>query len=460
MLAVVTLTLAACGSRLDQDTIAQAAREAGSRNGTDQAQPGTGPGELGTGTSRDGAPGGTGDGGENAGSQGGDGTNGPGDGDGDGAAGGDGGDGGSADGEPIVIGSVGTLSGPAGAAFAQGAQALQAWAASINNGGGIGGRPVELIVQDDGGDPARSRSQVEQLVEKHEVAAIVGAMTLQETMASWQGYVEDNEVPVIGGDCSHLIWMESPMAFSQCASTFSNIFGAMRIGARHGDGTKLGGLFCTSNSACTVAEERIFDKGDAERAGLDPVYKAQISVSQPDFTSECIQARNAGVELMYVAADPNTLERVAASCDRQGFDPQFLQSYSTANAGTPGKTGLEDVLLQMPTFPFEGLNSQGFEQFRSAWAEHVGDSAPGPSASLGWAAGKLFEQAAGTAGPEVTRDSLRQALYGFDEERLGGLTVPLGFAEGEGTVDAQCTFFMQGADGGWASPDGDDPDCW
>ncbi|MGH7534286.1 MAG: ABC transporter substrate-binding protein, partial [Gemmatimonadales bacterium] len=59
---------------------------------------------------------------------------------------------------PAVIASVGTISGPAGAALGGSVQALQVWSKAVNARGGINGHPVQLIVYDDGGDPARHRS--------------------------------------------------------------------------------------------------------------------------------------------------------------------------------------------------------------------------------------------------------------------------------------------------------------
>ena len=74
----------------------------------------------------------------------------------------------------VVIGSVGTLSGPAGATIGQVATGVQVWARFINKRGGVRGHPVRLITQDDGGDPARHRAIVQDLVESRHVIAFVG----------------------------------------------------------------------------------------------------------------------------------------------------------------------------------------------------------------------------------------------------------------------------------------------
>jgi hypothetical protein len=79
---------------------------------------------------------------------------------------------------PVVLGNVGTYSGPAGASTAGIPRAVQVWAAAVNHRGGLFGRQVQVIVQDDGGDPARFASAVQDLVENRHVIAFVGESTL------------------------------------------------------------------------------------------------------------------------------------------------------------------------------------------------------------------------------------------------------------------------------------------
>jgi ABC-type branched-subunit amino acid transport system substrate-binding protein len=459
-MAVLSLVLSACGSRLDHDTIVRAGSgsgggQAGTGAAVGETLPGTdGAGEGQAGDVAAGDKAGPGNGAEGASGQAGA--------EGNGGTGGNGKGGGSGAGRgggPIVIGSVGTYSGPGGVAFAQGPRALQAWAAATNAAGGINGRKVKVIVMDDGADAAKGRSQAQELVERHNVVAIVAAMTTTHTLAAWKGYVEKKKVPVIGGDCSTTAWTNSPVLFSQCPGTNSQMDGLAKVGATYGKGKKIGGLFCTESDACGHAEDRMFGSGRAaQRFGLDPVYRAKISLTQPDYTAECLQARNAGVELMLVTGDPNTVARVASSCRRQNFSPQFLQPSATVGADTASKPGLSNVLASMAVFPFKGVATPAFREFDAAWQKY-GAKAPGPAAAQGWASAKVFEKAARGAG-EISRAGLIKELYTFRGQRFGGLTVPLTYVSGRGTADTRCAFFMRGSGGGWTAPLGARPVCW
>ncbi|OAH13063.1 ABC transporter substrate-binding protein [Streptomyces jeddahensis] len=458
--AVLSLVLTACGTRLDHDTIVRAAAgngQAGTGEGTGETLPGAdGAADGSSGEAAAGDSGGSGSTGgrggesdENGGRSGGSGT-----------SGGESNGGKTKGGSTIVIGSVGTYSGPGGVAFAQGPRALQAWAAAVNAKGGIDGRRVQVIVMDDGADAAKGRSQVQELVEERKAVAIVASFTTTHTLAAWKSYVEKKKVPVVGGDCSTTLWSNSPMMFSQCPASATAMDGLVNIGAKYGKGKKIGGLICTESDACSHAGNHVFGDGRAaERFGLDPVYQAKISLTQPDYTAECIQARNAGVELLMVTGDPNTVARVASSCRRQNFTPQFLQPGATVAADTAAKPGLSDALASMPVFPFAGASSSAISEFDAAWKKYGGGRAAGPAAAQGWASAKVFEKAARGA-DDISRAGLVKELYTFRGERFGGLTVPLGYVAGKGTTDSKCTFFMRGSGGKWTAPSSGKPVCW
>ncbi|MFE4250223.1 ABC transporter substrate-binding protein [Streptomyces sp. NPDC056910] len=451
--AALSLALAACGSRVDHDTVVRSVG-GGGQVATGAAGADTTVGADGTAdaTSGDAAS-------DDAASGSGAGTSGGGSGSGGSASGG-GGKTAKSGGGPIVIGSVGTTSGPGGVAFAQGPRALQAWAATVNSQGGINGRKVQVIVMDDGADASKGRSQMQELVEQRKVVAIVASFTTTQTMNAWKSYVEKMKVPVVGGDCSTTAWTASPMLFSECPGTNSALDGLAQVGAKYGKGKKLGALFCTDSDACTHVQDRFFGSGKAaERYGLDPVYNAKISVTQPDFTAECIQARNAGVDLMLVTGDPNTVNRVASSCSRQNFTPQFLQPGATVDGATASKPGLKNVLAVTPTFPFTGSAAAGFGQFNAAWKKYGGGKAPGPAAAQGWASAKVFEKAARGAG-EISRAGLVKELTTFRGQRFDGLTVPLTYVAGKGTTDTKCAFGMRGSGGKWTAMSGGKAFCW
>lgn len=77
---------------------------------------------------------------------------------------------------PLRLGFVGGLTGRHYDLGISGRNGAQLAVAELNAAGGVGGRPLELVVRDDGQDPAQARRAVAELAAE-DVVAIVGHMT-------------------------------------------------------------------------------------------------------------------------------------------------------------------------------------------------------------------------------------------------------------------------------------------
>ena len=76
-------------------------------------------------------------------------------------------------GTPIVIGVIGSFTGPQASSSRQAQTVAPAWEKWVNNHGGINGHPVKVVVADDGGDPAKAQAAEKTLVDQENVIAIV-----------------------------------------------------------------------------------------------------------------------------------------------------------------------------------------------------------------------------------------------------------------------------------------------
>jgi branched-chain amino acid transport system substrate-binding protein len=359
---------------------------------------------------------------------------------------------------PILVGNVGTYSGPAGASTAGIPKALQVWAASVNKRGGLFGRQVQVIVQDDGGDPARFASAVQNLVENRKVITFVG-----ESSLGFQGgvdYLEKKGVPVIGTDCSNAVWYGSPVFFPQCAPINVDTAGlGLKAAVQITGKRKLGLVYCSETPVCTDGDKVLVEA--AGRQGVEVVYNASISLAQVDFTANCQAAKDRGAELFGVLGDANTVSRFSRSCVRQNFRPQYVQPSITVTGDTAATPGLENMILSLQTFPFAGASSPAFTEFTQAMATFAPNETIGPASSYGWAAAKLFQLAANKAAAatqSLSSRSLLDAMRTVKGETLGGLTVALDFT-GPKPNNAPCGFVMQANGGGWRVPVGAGPFC-
>lgn len=85
-------------------------------------------------------------------------------------------------GEPIRIGAILSVTGPASFLGAPEARTLEMLVEAQNKKGGVAGRQIQLIVKDSGASPEKAFSFAKQLIEEDKVFAIIGPSTSGETM--------------------------------------------------------------------------------------------------------------------------------------------------------------------------------------------------------------------------------------------------------------------------------------
>lgn len=98
--------------------------------------------------------------------------------------------------EPIRIGSILSVTGPAAFLGEPELKTLQLYIEKINNQGGVLGRKLELVEYDDSGDASKAHSFVKRLIESDKVDLIVGGSTTGTTMSA-ATLVEKAGIPFI-----------------------------------------------------------------------------------------------------------------------------------------------------------------------------------------------------------------------------------------------------------------------
>jgi branched-chain amino acid transport system substrate-binding protein len=84
--------------------------------------------------------------------------------------------------EPIKIGAILSVTGPASFLGAPEAKTLEMLVEDVNKKGGVKGHKIELIIKDSGASPEKAFSFAKQLIEENQVFAIIGPSTSGETM--------------------------------------------------------------------------------------------------------------------------------------------------------------------------------------------------------------------------------------------------------------------------------------
>ena len=111
--------------------------------------------------------------------------------------------------EPVKIGALFSVTGPASFLGAPEEKTAQMLVEKINAAGGINGQKLALVVKDTAGSPEKAVSFAKQLIEEEKVLAIIGPSTSGETMQI-KAICEENRVPLVS--CAAAETIVNPVA--------------------------------------------------------------------------------------------------------------------------------------------------------------------------------------------------------------------------------------------------------
>jgi len=198
--------------------------------------------------------------------------------------------------QPIKIGLQGPMTGDYAYEGKGFENAVRLLVDQTNEAGGILGRQVELVVEDDAGDPTQSALVAQRLVDA-KVAAVIGAYNSTATEPASEIYNEAGVLHVTPSSTAvRLTEKGFPLFFRVCflddrqglfaAKFMKEVMGAQNVGILHDNSTYAQGL----------AEET---KKYAEENGLTVGFYDAINPDDQDFTPILTRIKSANLDTIY-----------------------------------------------------------------------------------------------------------------------------------------------------------------
>jgi branched-chain amino acid transport system substrate-binding protein len=361
---------------------------------------------------------------------------------------------------PVVIGSVGQLSGVFGSILKPQVQAVQAWVASVNAAGGLRCHPIRYLTADDKGDPSTHQALVRRLVEEEGVIAFVNIVAPLSGNASLS-YLAERRIPVVGTEGASPWVYGNPMYFPQHTSGEELLEGALagaaRYGRSHGGLRRYGQVSCIEAAQCSGLHGRAPEW--AARYGLDLVYRGQVSLTQPDFTSACQSAQQAGAQLFVMGVDTNSVFRLLRACHSIGYRPVFITGGPLATPALAKDPEAQGSLIMTNTIPPTHTDNPSVARLAEVLARHAPHLDVDTATLTGWASAMLFERAARDLADTPTSQSILEGLWSIQDEDLGGITQPLTFLRGRTVPPRICYWTTEIRDGSYADVGGGERVC-
>jgi branched-chain amino acid transport system substrate-binding protein len=331
----------------------------------------------------------------------------------------------------------------------------------MNDRGGLDGHLVRFSAADDGADPARHRALVQEMIERDHVIAFVQQILSPAGQGSVK-YIQEHRVPIIGTDVGSQWVYDSPMIFPQVPSGdavyLGNLYGFAREMLPQGR-KRVGWVVCVEVESVCGRIDRMLQERVAD-AGFELAYRGKASLVQPDYTAECLAARSAGVEAFMIYLDSASIERLAASCARQGFRPIYSAPASLVADRFRTNPNLEAFVGALNVFGPQQADTPATREFQEAMGRYLPNQPPEVAHATGWASAKLFERAAASLPEPPTSEAVLRGLWSIRADTLGGISpAPLTFLEGRSATQMICWNTVVVRSGRWESPNGYRPLC-
>lgn len=344
------------------------------------------------------------------------------------------------DSDVIIIGGLAPLNGPVsqyGIATNNGAKLA---VEEVNAAGGVLGKQIKYIVEDEQGDPTQAISAYQKLVQNDKIVALVGDVTTKPTIAVAQLAADDN-MPMITGT-----------ATGEAVTTFGdNIFRACFIDPYQGT---LMAHYAQEKLGATTAAV-LYDSGDdyssgvadafketAEQLGIEVTNFEGYSSGIDDFNAQLTKIKESKPQVIMAPTYYEDASKIIKQARDLGIDAAFL-----------GSDGWDGVLNQMEAEDYDVLKDCFFCSQYSPQSEkeelvnfmanykETYDMEENMFAVLGYDAMKMMLQSIEEAG-STDPDAIKTAMAALTYDGLTGTTV---FDEFRNPVrEAYITAFVDG----------------
>ncbi len=332
-------------------------------------------------------------------------------------------------GSVIKIGVISSLSGSQASSSNQADTVAPAWAAWVNANGGLNGHKVEVISEDDGGDPVKAQGAEKKLVDQDQVLAIlVGSDNL---VTAYDADAISKGVAVVSGTANSADWYQKAGMFPTVTDVVSGVIDQMLVAKQFGNAKKFANLYCSEVSACAQATQ------------LQKPLAAKIGIG---YTS--LAATTAAAKFI-------------EDCQAQNYDPIWGSSEQAVGKDL---LSIPDLKLYGPAYAFPSeADNPGAATFRDAMKKYAKDGNwKEGTASFAWSGLEVLHKALAGVGASPTRKDVVAALNTIKDENLGGLLPnKITFTAGKPVAFGShpCSFVVAIKDGKTQAPNGLTPVC-
>ena len=322
----------------------------------------------------------------------------------------------------IVIGSHQPLSGPVAVWGVPVTNGMRMRVDEVNAAGGVNGRKIKLVVEDNQYSPAKAAQVGNKLLKRDKVFALVGALGTPPNMAVMpSAFKRDvfNVFPFSGG--RQMYEPFNRLKFSFAAPYYDQMRAAVKYFAEE-RGKK---AFCTMYQDTDFGSEVHDGVVDELKAlNMKEVASTTHKASTKDFSAPLTKLKDAGCDIIMMGTIVGDTIIPAGTAKKMGWNVDMVVSTAgfTSAVTAIGKGAVEGLYgTGQFMMPYPDQASDAVKDWMKRYQDKFGKP-PTNEAAFGYSAMDMFVYALDKAGRNLTVDSMVSALEGIKgwTDRFGG----------------------------------------
>jgi ABC-type branched-subunit amino acid transport system substrate-binding protein len=320
--------------------------------------------------------------------------------------------------DAYVIGLTGALTGPPSSTYAPAVEALRLYIDRVNAAGGVNGKQVRLVIQDDSAEPSKAAANVKKLITQDNAVLLINA-TLSTTYAPVMAEARRAGVPLLfaSGVCPKEVYPPAdPLLF--CTTAYAATYDSRAALAFMKETAKEQVRLGLAAMAIPLSRAEIdYAEQQAPGAGMTVVDKEIIPPPTPDYTPFATKIKDANANWVFSWAPWVTQVRTFEALRRLGWAGDYI---------TWAHLEAEGELARIKDGKLYVIGANALFQDSLPAHREIADAVakanskyPANQMAEGWIAGMVIEAALKGAGWPADAAKLRTAMEGVKVDTKG-----------------------------------------
>jgi branched-chain amino acid transport system substrate-binding protein len=329
--------------------------------------------------------------------------------------------------DTIRIGVFAPLSGSA-TLFGKGLIGVEAYYRDVNAHGGINGRKIEIVREDDGCDPAKGIAAIKKLIGQDHVFMIHGGMCSGVVLAGLPEIVR-----------AGIPYMDIAAAASGISNPYhANVFQPLPNTGVVGQ-TMVDFAMTKPNAQKIAIVSHSDEWGKSnhdpavarlkEKYNLAPIADLTLERGDTDATPQILKLRNSGADVILLMLYPAETAIFVRDAYKYGVRTAILCSQGTSLAEIEDRVGNPAAVANVYTFSAlaGALDGPEMEKWRALLKQYFPDQRPEEAVFNGIGGAAAVVNALKLAGRDLTRAHVLEQLNKTTDFHTGVLSVPITF---------------------------------